>query len=284
MGHDSQGALGVSAERKIDYPLGTSDFERQRLIRQAQKLRPITEDAFRAAGLAPGMRVLDVGCGAGDVAMLAGEIVGPTGRVVTIDRDPQNLAFARDRASKAGMRHVLFLEADMTQFTSDEPFDALVGRYILLYIPDRVAALRNLLRSVKSGGPVAFLEPDFTLPFRSEPHAPLLSKASEWARDVMRASGMNMDSGIALHRIFREVGLENIQMDGRQWVGGPESDVLSQLAGVIRSLSPAIVARGIATAEEIGIDTLEKRLIDEIRALNGIAFSYHNIAAWARKP
>jgi ubiquinone/menaquinone biosynthesis C-methylase UbiE len=273
-----------STERKIGYPLGTSDFERQRLIRQAQKLRPITQDAFLAAGIAPGMRVLDIGCGAGDVAMLAGELVGPSGHVLAIDRDPHNLAFARERAAAAGMLHLEFRESDITQFVSQEPFDALVGRYILLYIADRIATLAHLLRSVKKGGGIAFIEPDFTVPFRSEPKVPAFSQTSEWAREVMRRSGMNMDSGVALFRIFRALGLADIQMDSRQWVGGSGSDILPLFTAVLRSLSPAIIERGIATAEEIAIDSLEERLADEIRSTGGIVFSYNNIAAWARKP
>lgn len=61
------------------YALGRSADEHQRLQQQAALFRPITERFFRSAGLAPGMRVLDVGSGAGDVVFLAAEVVGPTG-------------------------------------------------------------------------------------------------------------------------------------------------------------------------------------------------------------
>jgi ubiquinone/menaquinone biosynthesis C-methylase UbiE len=74
------------------YALGHSSAEIQRLKDQAAMLRPITERLLRSAGIDAGMRVLDLGCGAGDVSMLAAELVGPAGIVVGIDRsrEPPN--------------------------------------------------------------------------------------------------------------------------------------------------------------------------------------------------
>lgn len=63
-------------------------------MRQAASLAPLTERLFRAAGIGPGLRVLDLGCGVGDVAMLAARLVGPSGEVVGVVRDAR--AIARD--------------------------------------------------------------------------------------------------------------------------------------------------------------------------------------------
>ena len=67
------------------YVLGHSERELERLRLQAQLIDPITRQFLIEAGIAPGMRVLDVGCGAGDVALLAADLVGPTGQVVGVD-------------------------------------------------------------------------------------------------------------------------------------------------------------------------------------------------------
>ena len=83
------------------YVLGRSETESQRLVKQADFLRPSTERVFRKAGIKEGMHVLDLGCGAGDVSFLAAELVGPTGSVVGIDVDPGVLAVARVRRKQA---------------------------------------------------------------------------------------------------------------------------------------------------------------------------------------
>jgi ubiquinone/menaquinone biosynthesis C-methylase UbiE len=92
----------------------------------------MTERLFQAAGLAPGMRVLDVGSGAGDVAFLAAELVGPDGVVVGVDVDGAALATARARAELLGLRNVTFIEGDVGTAALDDAFDAAVGLFGML--------------------------------------------------------------------------------------------------------------------------------------------------------
>ena len=69
-----------------DYALGYSDHEARRLAEQGALLEDLTQDMLRRAGLQPGMHVLDIGCGVGDVSLLAARMVGPEGQVLGIDR------------------------------------------------------------------------------------------------------------------------------------------------------------------------------------------------------
>jgi SAM-dependent methyltransferase len=94
-----------------DYSLGHSDAELRRLMWQAEVLRPYTERLLRMAGIGPGMRVLDVGCGTGDMTMLAARLVGPSGSVTGIDRGQRPLATAARRAESARMPWVRFHHA-----------------------------------------------------------------------------------------------------------------------------------------------------------------------------
>ena len=80
-----------------DYALGRTQAEYQRLTEQAEILRPVTERMVLAAGIEPGMRVLDVGCGAGDVSFLVAALVGPKGSIVGVDLDGEALKFAEER-------------------------------------------------------------------------------------------------------------------------------------------------------------------------------------------
>src|SRR5262245_17393412 len=92
--------------RSTDYPLGNTDAEHERLIRHAKRVAPGTGRCFGEAGIGPGQRVLDIGSGVGDVAMLAARMVGPSGEVVAIERDPKSITKARARVTEAGFYSV----------------------------------------------------------------------------------------------------------------------------------------------------------------------------------
>jgi SAM-dependent methyltransferase len=82
--------------KKLEYVFGHSQREIQRLIYQAAIVKPVTERLLRTVKPGPGMRVLDLGCGAGDVSMLAAQYVGPTGLVIGIDRNRDVLAWLQN--------------------------------------------------------------------------------------------------------------------------------------------------------------------------------------------
>ena len=156
------------------YILGHSQEEMRRLMLQATILRPFTERLLRNAEIGPGMRVLDLGCGAGDVSMLAAELVGPSGSVVGIDRSPQVIALARTRAQAAGLRQVIFKEVPLHTFSDPDTFDCVIGRYVLVHQSDPIDFLRTAARLVRPGGIIAFHEVDFAGGFNSLPAFPLM--------------------------------------------------------------------------------------------------------------
>src|SRR5688572_8662977 len=131
-----------------EYVLGHSRRELERLTSQARLIEPITREFFSAAGIVSGMRVLEVGSGSGDVAFLCATLVGDQGSVVGIDRAPAAVAAARQRAEARSLRNVSFLEGDPTGFAFDERFDAVVGRYVLLFQADVARILRRLARCI----------------------------------------------------------------------------------------------------------------------------------------
>ena len=126
------------------YLLGHSAREMQRLILQARLLAPITRSFFHAAGIGPGMRVLDVGSGAGDVAILASDLVGTTGEVVGLDREPAAVAAASTRSTAEGRSNLSFIVGDPSSLHFERPFDAVVGRYVLMYQPNPAVTLSSL--------------------------------------------------------------------------------------------------------------------------------------------
>jgi ubiquinone/menaquinone biosynthesis C-methylase UbiE len=150
----------ILGRRQPRYILGHDRDELDRLIDQARFFGDLTEEVLRRAGVEPGMRVLDVGCGTGDVSFLAARLVGPTGAVLGVDRSPEAVAVAERRARDAGLGNVSFVVQELSEVTVTAPVDALVGRLVLMYLDDPAAALRRLLEAVRPGGVVAFQEMD----------------------------------------------------------------------------------------------------------------------------
>ena len=90
--------METPAGQQSFYALGHSEQELQRLSRQGQAFEPFTRQLFEQAGIRPGMRVLDVGCGSGDVAFLAANLAGPSGEVVGVDCEGKAVDWANARA------------------------------------------------------------------------------------------------------------------------------------------------------------------------------------------
>jgi SAM-dependent methyltransferase len=141
------------------YILGHDPDELDRLIAQARFFGDLTEEVLRRAGVGPGMAVLDLGCGTGDVSFLAARLVGPTGSVLGVDRSAEAVATASDRAGQAGLDNVSFTVADLAGLELAAPVDALVGRLVLLYLDDPAAG-----SSRHSSGPGSTTAPASSCP------------------------------------------------------------------------------------------------------------------------
>jgi len=107
--------------------LGYTEPEFTRLEQQAAFFGDLTGDVLRRAGVGPGMHVLDVGCGVGDVSLLAGRLVGPNGSVMGIDRSAEAVDIARRRAAAAGQASVCFRAVEIDSFSPQREFDAVIG-------------------------------------------------------------------------------------------------------------------------------------------------------------
>ena len=266
------------------YTMGRSDEETQRLIEQSRLIQPLTRRFLKSAGIDAGMRVLDIGSGAGAVSLIAAELVGSEGEVGGVDMNPEILETARERVRAAGFGNVEFLTGDAQTLELEGRFDALVGRLVLMYLPDPVAVLKQLLNRVHPGGIVMFQEIDFTITrsYRN-PDTPLTSQLSDWIVEVFERSGANVTMGLELYRVFVEAGLPEPTLDAGLLVGAASDwPGYSYVANSFRSVVPLLEHYGIATAEEVDVETIPQRVREEIVAAKRPVVVPPHFAAWAR--
>lgn len=267
------------------YALGYSDDEFRRLERQGSYYRDLTEDVLVRAWIGPGMRVLDLGCGVGDVTLIAAGLVKSGGEVVGVDRSPEALATAARRAEEAGADGIVrFVTADLETYAPVPGFDAVIGRFILMYMPDPAATLRRCAACLRPGGVVAFHEMAMA-PARSVPEVPLFSQSMRWIMETFVRAGFETDMGGGLWRAFRDAGLPAPEMIASGRVeGGPEAFAYDYLARTLQSLLPVAERVGAATRAEVGIDTLAERLRAEALASGACIVLPTLVGAWARVP
>jgi ubiquinone/menaquinone biosynthesis C-methylase UbiE len=249
-----------------DYAFGHTDAEHARLIRQAARLAPLTERFFREAGIGRGQRVLDLGSGVGDVAILLAKIVGASGEVVGVERDRRSIGRAKERVAEAGLRNVSFVEADVARVTIDKPFDVAVGRFILQFLPDPIEVLHCLSKLVIPGGVFAFQEVSWAPTIALAAHLPLWSASLSLARDTLKRSGANTEIGPALYSIFQEAGIPAPTMQMEMLLGS-EPDFTRWLSDLLLSLRPQIQQSNFSIDD---FDTLAERLQAEVSASNTV--------------
>ncbi|MBN8994039.1 MAG: class I SAM-dependent methyltransferase [Rhizobiales bacterium] len=263
------------------YVLGHSEAELARLERQAEIFAEPTEDVLRRAGISPGMRILDIGCGAGDVSMIAARLVGSSGEVVGIDRAGEALESARRRAAGAGYDWLRFEAADLHAFRSDRPFDAVIGRFILMYLTDAPGSIRELIGRLKPGGIVAFIEMDVNSA-GAEPGMPLLDQCVAWITGTYRKVGIEPNMGSRLYATMRAANLEPSLVGSCRIEGGADAVGYEFAAQTLRSLLPWMTQFGIAGAEEVGVDTMAERLRSAALTGGNCIFLPRIVGAWAR--
>ena len=266
-----------------DYALGYTNAESDRLIRQAARIAPITERLFREAGIGPGQRVLDLGSGMGDVAILLARMVGPSGEVVGVERDASSVARAKARVAEAGLRNVSFTQTDVNQIVSDKSFDAAVGRFILQFLTDPASVLRSLNKLVRPGGVLAFQEPSWAPVFALSARLPLWSRVVSSIHETFQRSGVNPEMGLSLHRLFQEVGLPAPAMHMEIPLGS-DADFTGLTYGLLGSLRPMAQQHNVSLEDLGDFDTIPDRIQAEIAAAETVVSFVAIVGAWSRKP
>ena len=268
----------------LNYAMGSGDPEFARLTMQAGLVADFTQRLFRAAGLAPGMRVLDVGSGMGDTALVAAGIVGPAGRVVGIDRDPAVVAKANERVR--GLDRVRFVTGTIEEYAEAQPFDAVVGRFVLFHQADPATAIRHAAALVRPGGVVAFAELDYSAWSVDRdccfPHVEICHQHRAWLLAALGRAGVHLDMGLRMRQDFRRAGLPGSQVVCETMAaGGADMALLTLGVETLRTLAPVLEQHGIATRDEIGFDTLEQRMRDGVAHADSQILGPRCFGAWA---
>lgn len=245
--------------------------------------RDFTTQLLIDAGVRDGMRILDVGCGTGDVSFLLSTLVGRTGEVIGVDHDDNALAIARQREASGEYVVPTFIQSGLLDLAeSIGIFDAIVGRRMLMYQADTVATVSALAKHLRPGGVMVFQEHDTTMAPASTDAFTLHRMAQGWIQQMIAREGADLHIGFNLHGILTTAGLCVADVRAECVVQTPDTPY--GLGYIVRACLPRIISLGVARSEEVGIETLQQRLDDERKQSIGIYVGDVMFGAWAHKP
>jgi SAM-dependent methyltransferase len=146
--------MTLGEDRGLAWQIGVWEDMADVYVREIdQRFRPIIDHLLTRADLRPGQRVLDLGTGTGSVALGCAPRVVPDGHVLGVDISPEMLGLARERASRAALTNLSFVDGRAEALPADRSSqDTVLASLSLMYVIDRAAAAREIARVLKPGG------------------------------------------------------------------------------------------------------------------------------------
>jgi SAM-dependent methyltransferase len=212
-------------------------------------LAPSTASVLDAAGVGAGMRVLDLGCGGGDVTLTLAQLVGAQGAVVGIDVDDVKLGLARQDAADLGLNHVEYCVGDATSLDARDEYDVVYARLLLTHLSDPPAMLARMVAATRPGGTVVVEDLDHSAVY-SYPPLPALATFVELYNEVARRRGGDPEIGPKVLGMFHAAGLVEVHLAAAQPVvvdGAPKR--IHQIT--LENVRDAMQAEQVATAAEL---------------------------------
>ena len=263
------------------YALGSDQAERDRLRRQSEELRAQSSALLDHTGIAEGWAAIDLGCGPSGVLELLAARVGPAGRVVGLEFNPDNVALAKQLARERRLSNVEVLQGDArhTGFPTSS-FDLAHCRTLLINVPEPEGVVAEMARLVRPRGWVAASEPDIPLTV-CYPRLDAWDRMSQLFRQSVTSDGADEAIGRRLPDLFRQAGLVDVGAEASTNVYPHGHSRRTVRADLFRTVRSKILARGMADAAELDdIDRAVRAHLDDPRTL----IAHTSFMAWGRKP
>ena len=261
------------------YVLATGDEAAYRLRIVNEVHGADTEAFLRRAGIRPGLRVADIGCGVGVVSAWIGEQIGAEGELVGVDISEAQVDQARRLADTRGIRAQFYTaSADSTTLPADH-FDLVFCRFVLMHMERPEDGIREMRRILKPGGVIAVEDGDFAAPYCYPPLA-AFDRAFELYRAIGEARGQRFQIGRELYRLVLEAGFREPEVTLAQPVF-VRGDAKRLPEWTLAECAPALIGAELSTQEEI--DRLTAELQSYAEDESTLIAMARMTQVWARK-
>ena len=230
-----------------DYVLGTRDDEVARLGVQHSVWRGEMLEGFRRAGFGQGQTILDVGAGPGFASADLSELVGPTGRVIALERSPHFAATLRGR----NLANVELREQDVNEQDFGTAIaDGAWTRWVLAFVADPARTVRHIAHALKPGAMAVFHEYADYQSWRTMPPSPDHEQFRSLIVKSWRDSGGEPDIALVLPDLLDAAGLDLVAVRPMVRIVGRDDPAWQWPASFIATGSARLQELGYATPEE----------------------------------
>jgi 2-polyprenyl-3-methyl-5-hydroxy-6-metoxy-1,4-benzoquinol methylase len=257
---------------------GAAGRERLRILAGIHRLS--TLDLLQRAGIAPGMRCLDVGCGGGDISVELARLVAPSGRVVAIDLDEVKIDIARGEAAAQQVSGLDYRVANLEDCDFGEEFDVAHARLVLSHLRKPGETLTKIRSALKPGGIVIVVDTNFHGLFSHPDSAAVRSHVKLYAETLKRRNG-DADIGLRLPELLSQAGFEDIHLSVVQHAG-MSGDIKLIAPMTLENIADAVIAEGVASRADV--EKILADLYDFARDPNTVLSGPRIIETWARRP
>ncbi len=264
------------------YFLGYREAEQARLQRQAQELAQEARALFDQIGLSAGTRVVEIGCGPQGCLDLLSERVGPSGRVIGVERSEDAVGLARQLVAERGLRNVEVLHGDArTTGLPRDAFDVVTARLVLVNVPQPEEIVAEAVALARPGGVVAFHEADWGAHV-CDPPLPAWTRLIALLDAYSRANGIDLFIGRRVPRLLRQAGLLDVRVHPLVHVYPPGHGRRTIMLDFVENLSERLVAQKLIAEGELR--DLKASLASHIEDPETLVVSHLFFQAWGRKP
>jgi SAM-dependent methyltransferase len=264
------------------YFLGYREAEQKRLQRQAEELAHEARALFDQIGFGAGAQVVEIGCGPRGCLDLLAERVGPSGRVVGVERSEDAVRLAKQLVTDRGLGNVEVRRGDARATGLPRgAFDVATARLVLVNVPQPEEIVAEAVALVRPGGVVAFHEADWGAHI-CDPPLPAWTRIMELLDAYSSANGIDLYVGRRLPRLLREAGLRDVRVTPLVHVYPPGNARRTIMLDFVENLSERLRAEKLVAEQELVELKLDlKRHIDDPDTL---IVSHLFLQAWGRKP
>jgi len=264
------------------YVLGYRQAEQERLQQQAQQLAHESSWLFDQIGVAQGASVVEIGCGPHGCLDLLAERVGPSGRVVGVERSTEAVALARGLIAQRNLGNVDVVEADARATGLPKAsFDLATSRLVLVNVPRPEQIVAEAAALVRPGGWVAFHEADY-ISHVCDPPSAAWTRLVELLETYSQKNGIDPLIGRKVPRLLREAGLTDVRVNPIIHVYPPGHGRRNLLLDFSENLSDRLIAQNLVGAGELA--GLKADLSRHLADADTLVVSHLYFQVWGRRP